>query len=296
LLQAIMSALPDPVFILTEKGRYIEILGGQDSSYYHDGSFLKGKSLYDVLPREKADWFWEQILTTLSQNRLRTVRYSLAGNEVHGLDCDGPEGQIRFEGRIQPLPLTFAGERAVIWVARNITSEYENEKKLQKLIETDELTGAFNRRKFLEVLEARFREFKRYGSLTSLITYDFDHFKKINDTFGHNVGDTVLRQITSICASQLREVDTLYRIGGEEFSVILPQTNGQAAYRMAERLRQKVEQSETGTEKGRMTVTISIGVSEFDGTESTFEDLMIKADTALYKAKGKGRNCTMYLE
>lgn len=297
LLQAIMLALPDPVFVLSESGQYIEILGGQDSSHYHDGSFLKGKSLYDVLAKEKADWFLEQILKTLRENRLRIVKYSLAGNEVKGLEVEtGPDGHIWFEGRIQSLPLTFGSERAVVWVARNITREYENEKKLQKLSETDELTEVFNRRKFLGMLDVRFREFKRYGSSTALINYDFDHFKRVNDTFGHNVGDDVLRQITSLCVSQLRDVDSLYRVGGEEFSVILPQTNGKDAYQMAERLRQTIEQSNIVTEKGELKITISLGVSEFDNTDSTFEDLIRRADTALYKAKGRGRNCTMYFK
>lgn len=96
----------------------------------------------------------EQILKTLSQKSLRIIKYTLSGDEVKGLDPHaGPDGQIRFEGRIQSLPFTFGSERAVVWVARNITREYENEKKLQKLSETDELTKALNRRKFLEMID-----------------------------------------------------------------------------------------------------------------------------------------------
>lgn len=83
-------------------------------------------------------------------------------------------------------------------MARNITKEYKNEIKLRKLSETDELTEVFNRRKFLKDLDARFREFKRYGTPAALISYDIDHFKIVNDTFGHNVGDNTLRQITAL--------------------------------------------------------------------------------------------------
>ena len=295
LLQSIILALPDPVFVLSERGQYIEVIGGQDSTFYHDGKFLKGKFLCDVLPKKKAEWFLEQILKTLSLNRLRIVKYTLARDDVKGLELEhGPDGHLRFEGRIQPLPSLFETERAVVWVARNITKEYENEMKLRKLSETDELTGVFNRRKFFDDLGARFREFKRYGSSTALISYDLDYFKNVNDTFGHNVGDNALRQITSLCVSQLRDVDTLYRMGGEEFAVILPHTNGEDAYQIAERIRQTIEQFEIITEKGKLRVTISIGVSEFDCTDTNFEDLMIRADTALYEAKERGRNCAMY--
>ncbi len=131
LLQAMVKALPDPVFIITESGYYLEIAGGRDTSSYHDGSYLKGMSLYDVLPKDKADWFLEQIRETLKQDVLRTVKYSLSGTEVKGLEAaPGPEGNIYFDARIQPLPLTIRGERAVIWTARNITEGKQAEKQL----------------------------------------------------------------------------------------------------------------------------------------------------------------------
>lgn len=291
LLRAIMIALPDPLFVITESGQYVEIAGGLDPAFYHDGSHLKGKSLHDVLPKEKADWFLEQILTTLEKGRLKTVEYSLAGYQVKGLDeVSGPDGDIRFEGRIQPLPITFGGERAVVWAARNITSQHEFENKLQRLSETDALTGIFNRRKFLEILGQRFREFTRYGCPTALVIFDIDHFKKINDTFGHNAGDDVLCQLTSHCIYQLREVDTLCRIGGEEFAVVLPESNTKDASQMAERLRQTSEQLELDIGRSLIKVNISLGVSEFIGTDNSIEDLMKRTDAALYEAKENGRN------
>lgn len=290
-LRAMMMALPDPVFIITESGKYIEIVGGLDELFYHDGSFLKGKTIYDVLPRKKADWFLEQIHMALQQDRLRTVNYSLAGNEVKGLDTEaGPEGDIRFEGRIQPLPLTFEGERAVIWTARNITTQYEYEVKLKELSETDVMTGVLNRRKFLEVLDERFHEFKRYEYPTSLIIFDIDNFKRVNDSFGHHMGDEVLCQITNHCASQLRLVDKLCRIGGEEFAIVLPQTNAKSAYQIAERLRYASEQLDIVSGAHMVRVTISLGISEFINTDTVIDDVMRRADTALYEAKEKGRN------
>ena len=295
ILRAMMLALPDPVFVITESGKYIEIAGGQDSAFYHDGSSLKGKSLHDVLPPEKAEWFLEQILATLKKGRLQIVQYSLAGNEVKGLDTvPGPEGDIRFEGRIQPLPLTFKNERAVVWVARNISSQYEFEIELQRMSETDGLTGIFNRRKFLEVLGQRFLEFNRYGRSTALAIFDIDHFKRINDSFGHNTGDEVLCRLTSHYSEQLREVDTLCRIGGEEFAIVLPETDAQSACQMVERLRQSSERFEVKPGKVKSKVTVSVGVSEFIGTDTSIEDIMKRADAALYEAKGKGRNLVIF--
>lgn len=112
------SALPDPVFVLTESGRYAAIIGGQDRQHYHNGAHLVDFTIYDVLPKAKADWVLEQINLTLTKNQLRIVEYGLAGCEVDGLDAQvGPDGEIWFEGRIQPLPTLIKNERAVVWVA-----------------------------------------------------------------------------------------------------------------------------------------------------------------------------------
>jgi len=291
LLQAMVKALPDPIFIISESGYYLEIAGGRDTAYYHDGSYLKGMSLYDALPKNKADWFLEQIRGTLKQDAQRTVKYSLSGAEVKGLEAaPGPEGDIYFDARIQPLPLTIRGERAVIWTARNITAQYELEMKLQKLSETDSLTGIFNRLKFLEQLDKYFGKFKRYGRPMALVTFDIDHFKRFNDNFGHSVGDHVLCQLVGHCAAKLREVDSLYRIGGEEFAILLPETKAKEASWQGERLRKVSEQMGALPEGSAEKVTISVGVSEFTTTDVSIENVMKRADAALYDAKRKGRN------
>ncbi|MBS0014707.1 MAG: GGDEF domain-containing protein, partial [Desulfobacterales bacterium] len=246
------------------------------------------------MPKDKANWFLEQIRETLEQNRLRTVQYTLSANEVKGLEkAPGPDGDIHFEGRIQPLPITLCGERAVVWSARNISSQHELEMKLQRLSETDALTGIFNRRKFLEQLDMCFRKCKRYNRPTALIIFDVDHFKQINDEFGHSAGDEVLCRLTKNCAAQLRQTDSLYRIGGEEFAVVLPETNAENAYQQAERLRQISEQLRMESRGSANKITISVGISEIAGTDASIEDVMKRADACLYKAKENGRNCVV---
>jgi diguanylate cyclase (GGDEF)-like protein len=289
---AVVQALPDPVFVLTESGRYAGVVGGSDPRYYHDGSGLVGKTLAEVLPPAKAEWFLGEIRAVLREGRLRTVEYALGGEDVEGLDLErGPRGPLWFEGRIQPLDAEYGGERAVVWVARNITRRFELEVELRRQSTTDELTGVANRRRLLEELNRHHHLFRRYGQPTSLIMLDVDHFKRVNDQFGHPVGDEVLRHLGAVARAELREVDIFARYGGEEFAVILPNTDIAAAVGVAERLRSRVEASPCRLVDHEIGVTISLGASAFDLTDATGNDVMQRADRALYAAKDAGRNC-----
>jgi len=288
---AVIDALPDPVFILTETGRYAGIVGGKDSKYYHDGSVLVGHKLHDVLPKAKADWFLEQIRQTLDEKCMRTVEYSLGGEEVEGLDTDqGPAGMLWFEGRVQPLASLYDGERAVVWVARNITERFELENKLRDLSELDELTSLFNRRKLLDDLRQHFHDYRQNNCPTSLLMIDIDNFKNINDNFGHLVGDETLIYIAHLCRNTLRDSDIMARYGGEEFAAILPNSSLVDAEQVAERIRTKIA-SESEFPIGDISgITISIGVCEFHTTDINEEDILRRTDEALYRAKRGGRN------
>jgi diguanylate cyclase (GGDEF)-like protein len=290
-VEAVTAVLPDPLFVITESGFYADVLGGGDSRFYHDGSSLVGRSLYEVLPGEKADWIMEQVARVLREGTLRTVEYALSGADVEGLDAaSGPSGEIWFEGRIQPLPFPIENERAVVWVARNITRSHELEAKLRRLSERDELTGALNRRKLIEALGERCAEFSRYGVPTSLLMLDIDHFKRINDRFGHVAGDRVLRAMAQVCMEQLRHVDSFYRFGGEEFVALLPHTDRAEARATAERLRLAVERNTVEPEHDAIRITVSIGLSALEKRDKGFESLIKRADDALYVAKRNGRN------
>lgn len=298
ILLDMLSALPDPVFVLTESGRYAALIGGQDRQHYHDGAHLVDFSLYDVLPKAKADWFLEQITTTLEQNQLRIVEYGLAGADVDGLDTrQGPEGEIWFEGRIQPLLMPVKGERAVVWVACNITRRHQLEAQLQHLSETDELTGASNRRKLLETLSLSLRRFKERQAPTVVILMDVDYFKAINDRFGHIAGDEVLRGIAHQAMSHVREGDLFARFGGEEFALLLPNTALEAACVIAERLRLAIASGNFLPDSDPpLRVTISMGLSLIHPQDQAIESILHRADAALYRAKHSGRNCLMLEE
>lgn len=163
---ALIAALPDLVFVLTESGRYAAVFGGQSNELYHQEHALVGRSLFDVLPHDKAQWFSDRILQTLTENKLMVFDYSLSGEDVDTLESQsGPEGLLRFEGRVTPFPTNRYGERAVIWVARNITERYQLEQQLTYYSEVDALSKTFNRRKLFEQLEKSFYAFQRYQEL-----------------------------------------------------------------------------------------------------------------------------------
>jgi len=191
----------------------------------------------------------------------------------------------------------FAKEDAqLLWilalVAENLlTREYANE-GLLRFAFTDYLTGLRTRGYFEQQLELEFKRAERKQQKFSLLMIDIDHFKVLNDTHGHHVGDQLLRDVTSILMKDMREVDTVARYGGEEFVIILPETTETGAVFVAQRLRRAVEQAKffAGSPHSVQHLTISIGVAVYDTDAQFKRDLIEFADAALYAAKHAGRN------
>ena len=165
--------------------------------------------------------------------------------------------------------------------------------KLFKLAITDGLTGLYLVRHFKNKLASEEKRAKRYNKIFSILFFDIDHFKKFNDTYGHHIGDEVLKQVASIFKNSLREgIDIAARYGGEEMIALLPETDIKGAYIVAERLRNAVANHEFTGYKTSLHVTISIGISEFPSSDTDSLELIRKADTALYQSKEGGRNKT----
>ncbi len=154
---------------------------------------------------------------------------------------------------------------------------------------TDGLTGLFNRRHFTQTLRHELSRARRHNSKVSLVLFDVDDFKKLNDTKGHPEGDKVLVRTASLIKAGVREIDMASRYGGEEFAVILPETSRTGAYVVADRVRQSVEHHFRRT-RGVSNVTVSGGVATFPDDATTFADLVKKADLGLYRAKAAGKN------
>jgi diguanylate cyclase (GGDEF)-like protein/PAS domain S-box-containing protein len=165
-------------------------------------------------------------------------------------------------------------------------------RQVKSLAVTDSLTGLFNRRHFFELAGREFERSRRYGSSLSLIMWDIDHFKNVNDQFGHLVGDAALQAVAARCRQQLREADLLGRYGGEEFVALLPETNLFSAAQAAERLRSSISNNPILVGDKEVVLSISLGVAEADASCLDLETLISRVDLALYKAKQLGRNCS----
>jgi diguanylate cyclase (GGDEF)-like protein len=164
-----------------------------------------------------------------------------------------------------------------------------NELELRRIAMTDQLTGAATRRGFLLEMERLLARSSRNGRPNSLILLDVDHFKKINDTYGHPTGDSVLRNISGRLQQVFRTGDVLGRMGGEEFGVLLPDTDREFAYEIAERLRLSVALDPI-TENPKLQVTASFGIACWQSSYASAEEWLSDADNGLYQAKRMGRN------
>ncbi|RZT09676.1 diguanylate cyclase (GGDEF) domain-containing protein [Duganella sp. CF402] len=289
-IAALLSALPDPAFILTRSGRYAAIFGGTDSRYYHDGSSLVGKYIADVLNDEKTAWFLAQINIALASRGLHVAEYPLGAEDVKGVGGAGPIEPIWFEGRVQPLGYQVLGEDAVLWVASNITASKKLEALLRMQSETDALTGLANRRKLMNGLTEHFELFARYKTPTSVLIFDIDHFKGINDQYGHLAGDKAISTTAEVCRHELRAADFPARLGGDEFVVLMPHTASAHAMTISERLRIKIAEGLQALGALGSGATISGGLSEMTAGDTSYEDVLKRADDALYRAKRDGRN------
>jgi len=167
----------------------------------------------------------------------------------------------------------------------------EAQNKMAEMSTRDDLTGVYNRRYFMEALERELSKAKRYRSELVLCMLDLDHFKEVNDTYGHPAGDMVLREIGQMLKECIRQSDLICRYGGEEFAVILPSTQLEKARIVCERFRGTVNQHQFKYNSSQINVTVSIGVAAFNHSiPESVNDLIAKADEALYQAKTEGRN------
>ncbi|OHU84315.1 MULTISPECIES: GGDEF domain-containing protein [Pseudoalteromonas] len=295
-MTAVLAALPDPAFLISRNGRYVAIYGGQDERYYHDGSSLVGQYISDIIKPDKAAWFIATIERALASKVLLIEEYELSNKDVNGLPDEGPSEPIWFEGRIKALDFKIDNEDVVLWVASNISQRHELETRLRAQSDTDQLTGLFNRRRLKRELSYHFNAFRRHGYAVSLLMFDLDHLKLLNDTCGHHAGDSAIRKIAQICTETLRQTDITCRFGGDEFVVVLPHLTLEHATVTAERIRTSVEQALLNThqlhtqENMPVSISISIGVTQISPQDGSYEQALKRADSALYQAKRGGRN------
>lgn len=213
--------------------------------------------------------------------------------EIHN-NPQGPIEQQLPNGRWLRIEERRTRDGGMVGFRTDITELKEREFELERLATTDPLTGAMNRRSFLEAGEKELRRGLRYDVPLSVLLLDVDHFKQINDTYGHAAGDEVLRNLVKVAWHELREHDLLCRYGGEEFSVVLPETDRAGAEVAAQRLLTAFENARTPTEQGDVRATVSIGGTQVDVHNDSLESALSRADAALYEAKESGRNRAVF--
>ncbi|WP_315923760.1 GGDEF domain-containing protein [Mesorhizobium sp. SP-1A] len=181
--------------------------------------------------------------------------------------------QVREEGKLRAMTLSLS----------------ERSETLEQAALTDALTGMQNRRYFDDALKEYIAEFRRIGRPVGLMILDLDHFKQVNDTYGHDVGDEVLRVVANCLKNMTRYHDVAARLGGEEFAVVTPNMESPVLERFAERIRKAIEATPVLAGSTRLRVTTSVGLAVWDGKEAA-EEFFRRADKQLYKAKRQGRN------
>ncbi|MBT8099590.1 MAG: GGDEF domain-containing protein [Gammaproteobacteria bacterium] len=231
------------------------------------------------------------LLGLLARSSLLIIAAAVLGTVLVGigmwLSPPGVEFQVVLLNRVMSAGLIWA---TAVMGLRHLYVGNSLQQKLRDLAATDPLTGLYNRRHVFEILRQELKRYERYRESFALILIDADHFKQVNDSYGHAVGDATLRFIADTCAGCVRETDVVGRFGGEEFIILLPHTNNDEALIVAERIRLAMHNSDIDTRGGAAKVTLSLGVTEARPGNATFDDILKAADDALYEAKRDGRD------
>ncbi|WP_322995076.1 diguanylate cyclase [Castellaniella sp.] len=280
LLDMVLDNLGACIYMKDQDGRYLYANQRVAETFQRPIQDIVGWRDADILPPDRAE-----------SHSAMDRRLFESGQRL-----EGEESLLDASGRMHhywtvKVPWTLPqGEQAVIGLTTDITELHELKEQLQTQATTDSLTAVANRRCFYEHAVRDFAGSRRRGHDLSLITLDVDHFKQINDQYGHLVGDAVLRGLARVCADALREEDVFARTGGEEFAVLLPATDLVTALSIAERLRTLIIQGRFCPEHPALEVSASFGVVSREADDAGFDALFSRADDALYQAKKQGRN------
>jgi diguanylate cyclase (GGDEF)-like protein len=263
----------------------VRITGANGAALAHVGQHHK-----DLAALTMAQYF-----DVLGEPAFVDAMLAIAGG-AQVFSCDGTFRRLDGSARQHAITLLVMPGHAeeldfVIVTTVDITERARIDAELKQLASTDFLTGLPNRREFMTRMEDQLARLQRdVGDSASVLMFDIDHFKKVNDVHGHAVGDAVLRHLGELLRGSQRKIDTPARMGGEEFALLLPGADLDAAAAYAERLRQRVAESPHATEGGQLAVTVSIGIAAIYADDQSADAALKRADRALYRAKAAGRN------
>lgn len=284
-LRAILETSPDGVVVINDTGTIEVFNPGAEAMFGYGAAQVLGKPVGLLMNREDARHHAQH----LAQIAQPSGHYMAKGREIHGRHQDGS----MFPIEVKVAGVNVEGRRLYVGILRDITERQQAQQKLLELATRDSLTGVFNRRAIGEFLQTCLTQTHQQRQPLSVLMLDADHFKSINDRFGHHVGDQVLIRLVALVNTCLRPGDTFGRMGGEEFLVVLPETNTESAIALAQTLLTHIAQTrvEVDAQVGTsLQFTVSIGCASLTEDTTTVEDLLKRADMALYRAKEQGRN------
>lgn len=280
LLDTVMNNVDAHIYMKDDQRTYLYVNRKTAELFSVDQQEAVGKRDLELMPRADADHLWE-----LDAQVFRTQQKQ-EGEE----SFKDKNGTMRHYWTVK-IPLKAEGaSNVLIGLSTDITELHMMKEELQRQASTDALTGLNNRRSFYEHAHREYSRCLRSKQPLSVIAIDIDHFKSINDQYGHPTGDAVLCAVARRCQEVLREEDLLARTGGEEFALILPETSRDTAMEIAERLRQLLQGYDLHVAPSAISVTISLGVATNNASDSSFYSLFSRADHVLLEAKRLGRN------
>lgn len=282
-MRSILNAAPYPILILELAEEY-PVLYANQSAY---GLFGLNEAI--ACEELKSKEFW-----SAPEDRSSFIETVLSEEHVFETEMVmKSQGNRTFWASLTGSRLEFGGIKSLFISIMDITNRKRIQQELERLATTDSLTGLYNRRSYFELANKELRRSIRYKQPLALLMMDLDHFKAVNDTYGHQMGDTVLRRFAEVLKYNLREEDLIGRIGGEEFSAVLVSSEEQGAYQVAERIRKGWMEESFDLLDKQVSFTVSIGISIILNEQESIEDVMDRADVGLYNAKRSGRNCVI---
>lgn len=286
MLEHIADNLSEPLFFMKPDGVIAYASAAVRHVYGYEPSELIGRQALILRPADRFEKMAEHFDDMQKSGQARMV-------ETEALRKDG--SRVPVELRTSPVfddDGTYLGVSAVVY---DMSERREMEEELRRLAGTDPLTGVANRLGFRTIAEHEVKRARRYGHPLSVFVTDIDHFKKVNDTYGHAAGDVALVRFADLLGWSLRRpIDQVARTGGEEFVAILPETGAEGGVAAAERVRASTEMNPITYDDQTFSMTASFGVSTWDPEEEGLVEAVQRADEALYEAKGSGRNRVVF--
>jgi diguanylate cyclase (GGDEF)-like protein/hemerythrin-like metal-binding protein/PAS domain S-box-containing protein len=275
----IINSLPGIFYMLNEHGRFVRV----NPKF----SEVTGYSMGEILAMTALDFFEKEEKQLIGDKMREVFENGESWVEASLVVKDGRKIPYYFNGH----RISFTSKSYLVGLGTDISERKELEMELVRQATTDMLTGLPNRRNFLELASQEIARSRRYGKLLSVLMIDLDEFKSINDNYGHQTGDSVLVKFAEICRKTMRAIDVTGRLGGEEFAILLPETEEKEALDAAERLRLNVAGEKVDGEGGKTVhFTISVGLATLAPENDDIDVLLSAADKALYEAKRSGRN------